>query len=232
LPARRAGCCAYKKDSDRGTRFSRCPTMIGKSQTPAPRAADLAPESKACVPKIAPATRTSAIEKNYAFSQSADRPLVGSLGAHVRLQPGRCNRARNHDLDPQGIPGPRPAADMRHRREWSQRHHSKQPDPAGPGAGMDSTATARARQPAAYAHGQRVWSRAARCRGRRRREPSRDAQYRSPDARLAWPPSAHAREREMHSRAHTCTRDQRIKAIAVSDSRTCGAEAQRCSIFA
>jgi hypothetical protein len=101
---------------------------------------------------------------------------------------------------------------------------------------MESTAAANVRQPAAHAHGPGAWSRAARCRGRRRREPSLDAQHRSPDARLALsrlpPPRPHAQEREMHSCAHTCTRDQRVKAIAVGDSRTCGAEAQRCSIFA
>ena len=50
---------------------------------------------------------------------------------------------------------------------------------------------------------------------------------------LSCPPFATSRpERDMHSRAHTCTRDQRVKAIAVGNSRTCGSEAHRCSIFA
>ena len=112
--------------------------MIGKSQTPAPRAADLAPESKACVPKIAPATRTSAIKKttpspnrtdllSEASAPMFDYNLAGAIGpgtttltrkaSLVRGPPRTCGIGGN------GVNGiiPNSPTQQDQALEWSQR---------------------------------------------------------------------------------------------------------------
>jgi len=113
---------------------------------------------------------------------------------HARVRPGLRDWGRHDDHDAQSGHAARrgrgeerggrgQGARRRGRgrgRDGRGRAHARQDRgpraPAGPGAGVEPEAAARARQPAAHARGApRAWTRGARRRGGRRRQSPRDA---------------------------------------------------------